>query len=132
MPPPNNPDAADFYVYVFAVNGFPFYVGAGRSTRAADRLRYVKRLMAREKNGKPAQWQRHTRVMRALMERGIIPQLHYVLKGVTRAVALQREREIIARLRAEGRLLANRHHNRGGASVDDILAAIELGDVRHT
>jgi hypothetical protein len=41
-----NPLKRDFYVYQFAVDGYPFYVGIGRSERGTDRLRYVRSLSA--------------------------------------------------------------------------------------
>src|SRR4051794_13201158 len=44
MPKPAHPRTKDFYVYIFRVDGYPFYVGIGRDQRAHDRLRYVRSL----------------------------------------------------------------------------------------
>ncbi len=56
MPIASDPTVPEFYVYRFEVRGIPFYVSEGRSSRASDRVRYVRYLMGRESSGIPVQW----------------------------------------------------------------------------
>jgi hypothetical protein len=125
MPVCANPEEPVFFVYAFVANGCPFYVGIGRAARATDRLRYVRYLMDRERRGKPVKWVASNRVIAQLMQHGFTPELQYVVSHVDRTTALQREKEIIAGLRLEGRLLANRHHNGGeSVTVENVVSAV--------
>lgn len=45
MPGSANPGARDHYVYVFHANGYPFYVGHGRSARLENRPIFVDSLV---------------------------------------------------------------------------------------
>src|SRR4051812_15163758 len=105
MPLPNNPGIPEFYVYSFEVGGIPFYVGIGRSTRASDRVRYVRSCMAREEQGKPVRWALHAAVIAQLLREGDEVCMDYVIRDVTRADALARERAEIRRLLAAGAVL---------------------------
>jgi len=125
MPVCKNPEAPEFFVYAFKANGRPFYVGIGRSSRASDRVRYVRYLMAREQKGKSVKWAAHTRVMAELIRHGIVPELAMLASGLVRAAALAQEKLAIQRLRAEGHVLANRHFNGGAAiTVEQVVEAV--------
>lgn len=80
-----NPTAREFYVYAFVANGYPFYIGIGRSARATDRLRYVRYLVERERLGKPVKWVASSRVIAQLMRRGLTPELMFIVSHVDRA-----------------------------------------------
>ena len=73
MPKPNDPDKPEFYAYEFSVNRIPFYIGVGRSMRAADGLRYVRYMSSREKRGKPVHWTLSTQVIAVLAKYDIKP-----------------------------------------------------------
>jgi hypothetical protein len=45
MPVSANPHTREFFAYQFKVDGYPFYIGIDRDTRASDRKRYVGSLM---------------------------------------------------------------------------------------
>jgi hypothetical protein len=125
MPECNDPNAPEFFVYAFVANGYPFYVGVGRSRRATDRLRYVRYLMGREHQGKPVKWVASNLVIATLIRRGVTPELQLLVSGVVRAEALLREEETIKQLRRQDRLLANRHHAGGSSvTVEQVVSAV--------
>ena len=66
----HDPLLPEFYVYVFYVRGVPFYVGEGRSSRASDRVRFVRYLIDREAAGKPVTWVKSNRVIAEFLRRG--------------------------------------------------------------
>jgi hypothetical protein len=117
-----DPLLPEFYVYVFYVRGVPFYVGEGRSSRASDRVRFVRYLIDREDAGKPVKWVKSNRVIAEFLRRGEDVTVEYAYQGLTRGDALPRELEEINRLLAAGFRLANHQHNRGrDSSVEEIV-----------
>jgi hypothetical protein len=111
VPAPHDPSKPEFYVYHLVANQIPFYVGIGRSTRASDRVRYVRYLMAREAGGRSVKWSLHTRIIAALLNAGCDIQFRYVATGMTRARALDTELSEISALLAGNNVLANIQHN---------------------
>lgn len=111
MPAPKDPSAAEYYVYHFVCRGVPFYVGVGRSGRAAMRVAWVRRQMAKKRRGVSAKWVLHTRVMASLLRAGEQIEVQYVADGLVRAEALHRERQEMDRLLAAGIRLANLQNN---------------------
>jgi hypothetical protein len=125
MPVLANPYRRDFFVYRFAVDGYPFYVGIGRSSRASDRLRYVSSLMMPHNAGKLATRSLSVRVMAALLRRGAVIKLSSTRLPMDRRQALAIERKNIERLVAAGFLLTNWQHNpRRHNSVTKAVRAI--------
>jgi hypothetical protein len=112
LPIPANPHKRDYFVYQFKVDGYPFYVGIGRSARAADRLRYVKSLMVPGNAAKLAKKSLSVRVMAALLRRKIEVRLSCTRRPMNRRQALDLEQKEIARLLAKGFTLINWQHNR--------------------
>jgi hypothetical protein len=120
-----HPNVPEFFVYAFVANGYPFYVGIGRLGRATDRIRYVRYLMERERQGRSVKWVASCRVIATLIRRGMPPELQLLVSGVVRAEALLREKEIIRQFLREGRLLANRQHAGGSSvTVEQVVAAV--------
>ena len=111
MPVAKNPDATEYYVYQLRVGAVPFYVGIGRLSRASDRVRYVKSLLAREEAGRTVRWVLSNEVVARLIQAGYEPKHEWVTENVTRSEALRAEKAEIARLGDEGWALANVHHN---------------------
>jgi hypothetical protein len=107
MPAPANPSKRDFYVYRFKVDGYPFYVGVGRSGRGPDRLRYVRSLST----AKLRQRSLTVRVMAALDERGKKINYSRTRRPLNRREALALEKILISRLLHQGFLLTNWQHN---------------------
>jgi hypothetical protein len=97
MPVAANPLKRDFYVYQFEVDGYPFYIGIGRSTRADDRLRYVRSLS----KAKLAKKCLSVRVMAALDQHKDI-KLRKPMQHLTRRQALDQEQRRMARLIKKG------------------------------
>ena len=125
MPVCTEPDVPEFFVYMFVANGYPFYVGIGRSSRATDRVPYVRYLMERESQGKPVKWVASSLAIAALLRRDITPQLQLLVSGVVRAEAILREKEIIKQLRRDGWLLANRQQAGGSSvTVERVVSAV--------
>ena len=125
VPIPKNPKAPEYYVYRFEVGKRPFYVGIGRSARASDRVRYVRRLMKREELGLPVKWNLSCSAIAGLLRKGCTIDVVYPVKGVIRAEALARERAEIARLAARGVVLANLQHNpRKPSSAGEVVRAV--------
>ncbi len=111
-------------MYVFEVRGIPFYVGEGRSSRASDRVRFVRYLVGRVAAGKPVKWVFSNRVVAEFLKRGEKVEVVYRRQGMTRKEAQKLEREEISRLRSLGFMLANQQHNNGvSASVEEIVWA---------
>jgi hypothetical protein len=67
MPRAPDPNKLEFYVYRLQVGNAPSYVGIGRAERAPDRVRYVKNMMRRQREGKSVNWSPHTRVIARLL-----------------------------------------------------------------
>jgi hypothetical protein len=111
MPAPKDPAACEFYVYRFEIHRIPFYVGVGRSKRASDRERHVRRMMEREDLGLKVRWQLSSATHALAIRRQLVVKVKYVLKDVCRADALEREKREIKRLLRKGLALANLHHN---------------------
>jgi hypothetical protein len=111
MPAPKNATIPEFYVYLLEAKGVPFYVGVGRSTRASDRVRYVRWLMKREARGKTVKWTLSNAVVADLLRSGCKISVAYPVTGLVRAAALTQERAEINRLLKKGAVLANIHHN---------------------
>ncbi len=111
LPAPKNPDLPEYFVYRLEVAGVPFYVGVGRSSRASDRFRYVRSLMAREASGKPVKWNMSCEVVAGLLRAGCEPSVAYPVQGVVRAAAAAQEVAEITRLATGGTVLANIYHN---------------------
>jgi len=129
MPAPKNPNASDFYVYCIEANGRVFYVGHGRSKRAAYRVSYMKTQIKREAEGKVPHWNLHTRVMRCLHEKGIDSYVWYKKWALTKEEATQEEAVQIGRLRSIGAILANCQHNEGGPPEESIIQFVLFGTV---
>jgi hypothetical protein len=128
VPLPNDPDLPEFYVYRFEVARRPFYVGIGRSARASDRVRYVRRLMKREELGLPVKWDLSCSVIAGLLRAGCTIDVVYPVKGVVRAQALACERAEIGRLASRGIILANLQHNpRKPSSASEVVRAVLEG-----
>jgi len=106
-----DPTKPEFYVYTLQVRGVPFYVGEGRSSRASDRVRYVRYLMNREAAGKPVKWVFSNRVVAEFLRCGEEVSVAYPVQGLTRPEALRRELDEIRNLLTEGFVLANEQHN---------------------
>lgn len=106
MPAAINPLNRDFYVYQFSVDGYPFYVGIGRSQRGPDRLRYVRSLSPVKLKMKSLS----VRTMSALDKRATI-KYSCTRRPLTRREALDLEKETIERLIRKGYLLTNWQHN---------------------
>jgi hypothetical protein len=111
MPVSANPHKREFFVYQFKVDGYPFYVGIGRSSRASDRLRYVRSLMVPHNAAKLAKKSLSVRVMAALLRRHAPIKLSCTRLPMNRRQALAIERRNIERLVAAGFLLVNWQHN---------------------
>jgi hypothetical protein len=111
MASPKNSHLPEFYVYVFKVNGIPFYVGIGRDKRASDRVRYIEYLIRREKEGRPLKKGLSSRVMMALLKEGLSITFDYLCSDVTREYALKKEKEEISLLCSQGFCLLNIHYN---------------------
>ena len=125
MPVARNPLAPEFYVYRFEVRKIPFYVGVGRSTRASDRIRFVRYLMEREVRGLAVKWVCSNKVIREFLKQGEKVELVYVCAGLTREHALAKERDEIQRLLHGGFLLTNRvYNNDGTADVESIVRSV--------
>ena len=107
MPVSRHPLTRDFYVYQFAVDGYPFYVGVGRSQRGPDRLRYVRSLSASKLRIKSLS----ARVIGALDKRKKVIKYSSTRRPMTRSQAFKLEKEKIARLIRQGFLLTNWQHN---------------------
>lgn len=126
MPLAKNPAAREFYVYRLEVDSIPFYVGTGRSGRASDRVRYVKALMSRERQGLVVKWSLSCAVIAEFLRRGTEPSLVYVVRELPRAEALAREKIEIGRLIANGEPLVNIQHNpRRPKSPEAAIAAFD-------
>src|SRR6266403_5277596 len=97
MPVAANPLKRDFYVYTFHVDGYPFYVGAGRDQRGPDRLRYIRSLTTAELKRNSLS----VRVMAALDKRVCI-EYSWTRKPLTRPQAFALERKTIGRLLRKG------------------------------
>jgi hypothetical protein len=108
---PKDPLKPEFYVYCLCCGGAPFYVGIGRDKRASDRVRYVKYMLARQASGKPVKWNFSATVIADLIQRGCDVTVEYVMKGLTRAAALDGESAHIRVLLASGAMLANSQQN---------------------
>lgn len=108
-----DPTAREFYVYVLEAEGTPFYVGIGRSTRASDRVRYVRYLMKRTAEGNPVKkWGSSSRAVAHFLRQGKDVTYRYLHELLTRPEALALEIREIDRLVARGIALANIQHNR--------------------
>jgi hypothetical protein len=104
----------DYFVYSMAAEGKSFYVGIGRSSRATDRVRYVKYLVRRLRDGEKVKWVLSNEVIAMLLRRGVTVKPKLLRTNLTRPRALQEERKIIAWFQSRGVVLANRQHNGGG------------------
>jgi hypothetical protein len=111
MPVAKHPTRREFYVYTLQIRRVPFYVGIGRATRASDRVRYVRYMMARRVEGKTVRWNLSASVIALLLSVGLTPVVSYRKRGITRAAALAYEKQLIGRLAAAGVILANKQHN---------------------
>ncbi len=111
MPVSANPLKRNFFVYQFNVDGYPFYVGIGRSKRASDRMRYVRSLLTARNTAKLAKSSLSVRVMAALVKRKKNISLSCTRRPLTRRQALHLEQRAIARLIRKGFLLTNWQHN---------------------
>lgn len=111
MPNAKHPLAKEFYVYEFRARGIPFYVGIGRGERDKDRIRYVRRQIARKKSGMSSKWVLHTRVIAKFINLRIEVAAYRTRKGLRRKEALALEKRSILRLVSRGRVLANIHNN---------------------
>ena len=110
---PRNPRKREFFVYALVAENQPFYIGVGRSERAADRVRYVKRLMAKESAGESVHWVTSSRVLAWVLRRELKVKPKYMKRTLTRAQALRLEKATIEKLRSKGVQLANRQLNGG-------------------
>lgn len=123
MPIPKNPNIPEFYVYQFSANDLPFYIGIGRSKRADDRIRYVKSVIKRRRNGlyvKPKA--KSVLLMEELLNRNIEINLKYLYKNITRHEALIKEKEVIESLTLKGYRLINFAGNPNKESnIDDFI-----------
>jgi hypothetical protein len=118
---PANPRKREFYVYLFSFRGYPFYVGHGRSSRAADRMRYVLSLPPAKLKGKSLS----VRVMAELDKHGRVDKPEYVHVGLTKLKAMDLERETIEGLVRRGYLLTNWQHNpRRHTDTDKAVTAV--------
>jgi hypothetical protein len=111
MPVSANPNKRDFFVYQFAVEGYPFYVGIGRDRRASDRLRYVRSLMVPHNSAKLLKKSLSVRVMVALIRRRAAIRLSSTYVPMNQRQALAMEKRKIDRLVTAGFLLTNWQHN---------------------
>lgn len=120
MPAATNPLDRDFYVYKFSVDGYPFYVGIGRSQRGPDRLRYIRSLSPAKLKLKSLS----VRTMAALDKKADI-KYSCTRRPLTRQQALDLERKTIERLIRKGYLLTNWQHNpRRHRDTDTAVKAI--------
>jgi hypothetical protein len=130
---PRNPTNPEFYVYRLEVARIPFYVGVGRSTRASDRVRYIRSVMARAERGEPVKWSLSGSVVAELLRCGHEVSVAFVVRDLVRTEALERERAEISRLLKKGEVLANIQHNpQRPGSASEVIQALEarLGDAR--
>jgi hypothetical protein len=111
MPAPANPLARDVYVYQFKVDGYPFYVGIGRSKRGPDRERYVRSLLSSRNATKLAKSTLHVRIIAALIQRNKTVEYSRTRRLMTRDEALTLERKKIAELIRNGFFLTNWRRN---------------------
>jgi len=125
MPAPENPRRRDYFVYSMTARGKSFYVGIGRSARASDRVRYVRYLMKRERDGRPVKWVLSNEVIAKLIARGIEVNWKHLRTGLNRAQALNHERRIIEWFQRRGTVLANRQLNGGS----ELTAQTVLRDI---
>jgi hypothetical protein len=122
---PKDPEIPEFYVYRLEVGLIPFYVGVGRSARAADRVRNIRYLIKREGLGKPVKWSRSGSVIASLLRNGREVSVAYTAYGLTRPAALRREKVEIGRLLKEGAPLCNIQHNpKRPKSVPDFVKTL--------
>src|SRR5262245_16084624 len=110
MPVSANPHKRDFFVYQFAVDSYPFYVGIGQDKRASDRLRYVRSMMTPRNSAQLVKKSLSVRVMAALLRRGATIKLSFTRLPMNRRQALTMERRKIERLVAASFLLTNWQH----------------------
>ena len=99
MPVSANPRKQEFYVYQFKVNGYPFYVGIGRSQRGPDRMRYVRSLLTPKNSAKLKRSSLCVRVIAKLIQKNKDKELVYsqTRRPLTRAQALELEKKPISR-----------------------------------
>src|ERR1039457_204009 len=71
MPGSANPGARDHYVYVFHANGYPFYVGHGRSARLENRPIFVDSLVRLHPDRTYYKWALHGLVIADLWQAGL-------------------------------------------------------------
>lgn len=113
MPVAKHPMRREYFVYSMAAEGKSFYVGIGHSSRASDRVRYVRYLVERVRNGKTVRWVLSNEVIARLLRTGVNVQPKLLHTKLTRPRALEEERKIIAWFQSRGIVLANRQHNGG-------------------
>lgn len=113
MPVAKHPMRREYFVYSMAAEGKSFYIGIGHSSRASDRVRYVRYLVNRVRDGKSVKWVLSNEVVAKLLRSGIDVQAKLLRTHLTRPRALQEERKIIAWFQSRRVVLANRQHNGG-------------------
>ena len=124
MPKPANPSIPEFYVYTLEVRAVPFYVGIGRSSRASDRVRYVRYLMGRAAAGNAVKWVASNQVVAELLHLREQVTVVYLHKKLTRDQALLVESAEILRLLKAGHVLANQQQNHRPASVKEVVSFV--------
>jgi hypothetical protein len=97
-------------------------VGIGRSSRASDRVRYVRCLMARAAAENAVKWVASNRVVAELLQLREKVAVVYLHKKLTRDQALRVETLEIRRLLKAGHVLANQQQNHRPASVKDVVS----------
>ena len=106
------------------VRAVPFYVGIGRSSRASDRVRYVRYLMGRSASGHAVKWVASNRVVAELLDRREQVTVAYLYEKLTRDQALLLESQEIRRLLNAGHVLANEQQNDRPASVEEVVSFV--------
>lgn len=127
MPRPNDPNARDFYVYVFHANDYPFYVGHGRADRLRDRPVYIDRLVRLHPNRAYHRWKRHMEVVANLWQAGVQVYFDQLTSDQTKAEATAQEGELLKKLIKEEFLMSNEAGNPGVQLPQTIVAAILAG-----
>ena len=124
MPGSANPGARDHYVYVFHANGYPFYVGHGRSARLENRPIFVDSLVRLHPDRTYYKWALHGLVIADLWQAGLEVYFDQISANQTKDEAAAQEDDLLQELVRSGFLMANQVGNPDPRQRKEIVAAI--------
>src|ERR1035437_1204847 len=124
MPGSANPGARDHYVYVFHANGYPFYVGHGRSARLENRPIFVDSLVRLHPDRTYYKWALHGLVIADLWQAGLEVCFDQISANQTKDEAAAQEDDLLQELVRSGFLMANQVGNPDPRQRKEIVAAI--------